>query len=271
MFYSGRAPNCSFAGTSLALRRTFVQSTAEQRILAKSRVLSRENGYMHIDTPQGTFWEPDNPKGSEVIAQLAEIEGKYSSLARPPARAGDVVLDCGANVGIFTREAILRGARLVVAIEPVPNNLECLRRNLQPYIASKRVIVVPKGVWDKEDFLIIQESDSSSAEDSFVRTKDTHPGAALPLTTIDKIVDELSLDRVDFIKMDIEGSEVKALRGAQHTLARFRPWLEVEASGNESAILNTARMAWPYQFGCLTCTANVVKKTVTTNLISLRP
>src|SRR5258708_11531984 len=58
LFYSGRAPDCSFLGTSLAVRRTFVQSAAEQRIVAKSRVLPRENSFMRIETPEGTFWEP---------------------------------------------------------------------------------------------------------------------------------------------------------------------------------------------------------------------
>jgi FkbM family methyltransferase len=45
-------------------------------------------------------------------------------------RAGDVVLDCGAGIGLFARQALKRGARTVIAIEPVPENLECLRRNL---------------------------------------------------------------------------------------------------------------------------------------------
>ena len=271
MFYSGPAPGCSFLRTTLALRRTLVQAAAEPSMTSKSHVLPPENGFMRVETPSGAFWEPYNPKGSEVIAQLAEIQGKYSSFARLPARPGDVVLDCGANVGTFTREALIRGARLVVAIEPVPKNLECLRRNLQPYIASKRVIVVPKGVWNKEDVLIIHESDSSSAEDSFVRTKESHDGPTLPLTTIDKIVSDLQLDRVDFIKMDIEGAEPNALRGAQHTLSRFRPRLEVEVSGNRSEILNIARSAWPYRLECLTCAADVQKKTIAPVLISLEP
>src|SRR5260370_17207178 len=58
-------------------------------------------------------------------------------------------------------------------------------------------------------------SDVCSSDLSFVRTEDTHAGSALPLTTIDKIVSELALDRVDFIKMDIEGAEPNALRGAR--------------------------------------------------------
>jgi hypothetical protein len=43
------------------------------------------------------------------------------------------------------------------------------------------------------------------------------------LTTIDKLVAELRLPRVDFIKMDIEGAEPKAIVGAKETIARFRP------------------------------------------------
>ena len=65
---------------------------------------------------------------------------------------GDVVLDCGANIGIFSKTALASGARLVVAVEPAPDTLECLRRNLGREIAERRVIVYPKGVWDHDDF-----------------------------------------------------------------------------------------------------------------------
>jgi hypothetical protein len=45
----------------------------------------------------------------------------------------------------------------------------------------------------------------------------------VPLTTVDKMVDELHLTRVDFIKMDIEGAEQRAFVGAANTIAKFRP------------------------------------------------
>ena len=60
-------------------------------------------------------------------------------------------------------------------------------------------------------------------------------GEMLPGTTlrsfraarVDEIVDELSLDKVDLIKMDIEGAEVRALLGGLETIARFRPNLAI--------------------------------------------
>jgi hypothetical protein len=60
---------------------------------------------------------------------------------------------CGAHIGVYIREALSLGAKLVVAVEPALENLECLRRNFATEIAAGRVIVYPKGVWDREEVL----------------------------------------------------------------------------------------------------------------------
>ena len=49
----------------------------------------------------------------------------------------------------------------------------------------------------------------------------------LPVTTVDALVKELALSSVDFVKMDIDGSEVEALRGAKRTIARHRPQMSI--------------------------------------------
>ena len=86
---------------------------------------------------------------------LAEQERRIYMAGSVNVNAGDTVLDCGANVGVFTRVALAAGAKQVVAIEPAPDNVACLRRNFASEIAAGRVIVYPKGVWDKDDVLVL--------------------------------------------------------------------------------------------------------------------
>jgi methyltransferase FkbM-like protein len=78
------------------------------------------------------------------------------------------------------------------------------------------------------------------------------------LTTIDELVAELNLTRVDFIKMDIEGAEKNALRGARQTLGRFRPRLAISAEhlpDDDTAIpalVRTLQPSYQARFGrCL--------------------
>jgi len=54
------------------------------------------------------------------------------------------------------------------------------------------------------------------------------PAGTIRLTTLDAFVSERDFARVDGIKLDIEGAELAALRGAATTIERFRPWLIIE-------------------------------------------
>ena len=56
------------------------------------------------------------------------------------------------------------------------------------------------------------------------------PEVEVETTTIDQLVDELRLPRVDVLKLDIEGAERDALKGARSTLERFRPRLLIDAN-----------------------------------------
>src|SRR6202011_6322938 len=78
------------------------------------------------------------------------------------------------------------------------------------------------------DVLVLQVSDTNFAANSVVlRTNGSRTDVQVPLAQIDKLVPELNLPRVDFIKMDIEGAEVKALTGAHDTIVRYRPRLAI--------------------------------------------
>jgi FkbM family methyltransferase len=150
------------------------------------------------------------------------------------------------------------GASKVVAIEPAPENIECLRRNFKDEIAAGRVIVYPKGVWDKDDILPLEVDPNNSAADSFlIRREGASEVRGVPLTTIDKLVAELKLERVDFIKMDIEGAETRAITGGRETIAKYHPRMSLSAyhaPDHPQKIPQMVRAVWSgYKVECGPC------------------
>jgi FkbM family methyltransferase len=226
----GRSPVCPLAEAVKADGNLRRQVEYKDQILNASKLIEQDpQGYELWDTPKGRYWIP---AGSRYVLpfNLAEQQRKIYGTGDFGPHADDITLDCGANVGVTVHEELASGAKTVVAIEPAPENLECLRRNYPNEIAAGRVIVVPKGVWDKEAFLTLRVDPKNSAADSFVLQRQ---GAVdlekVPLTTIDKLVAELKLARVDYIKLDIEGAEPRALTGAKETLAKFKPRISIAA------------------------------------------
>src|SRR5687768_10877169 len=254
----GRGAVCPLDKAVEAPQELRRQIEVKERILgASTKIESDEKGFELWETPKGRYWIP---RGSHFVLpfDLAEQERNIYVLGDVRAKAGDVVLDCGANVGVYTREALEAGARLVVAIEPAPENIEVLRRNYAAEINAGKVIVYPKGVWDKDDWLTLHIDPHNSAADSFmIEREGTHAIERVPLTTIDKMVQELKLDGVDFIKMDIEGAEVKALTGARETLAKFHPKIAVSAYHSPDhpvEIPKAVRAGWDgYRMECGPC------------------
>lgn len=228
LYAMGRASRCplqkSLHSFNIMARRAAIQRGLDR----EKRLVQEDPSGLHLwDTSMGRYWVParnDDTLTDNLSEQATKVYGDKEDGVQP----GDVVLDGGANVGVFTREALANGARLVVAIEPEPQNVECLRRNFADEIAKGRVIVVPKGVWDRDDVLPLHVDAGSSARDSFVgRFGPALQEVKVPLVTIDEIMAELKLDRADFIKLDIEGAEKNALRGGKNTIAKFHPRMAI--------------------------------------------
>src|SRR5262249_40376844 len=133
--------------------------------------------------------------------------------------------DCGANIGDFTRSALVDGAALVVSIEISPDNLECLRRNFHDELAAGRVVVVSDGVWDGDAKLKLHTSKvfGSGIDTVVLHDEGMNEGPEVNLTTIDKTVARLHLPRVDMIKLDVEGAEFRGLVGARETVRKYHP------------------------------------------------
>ncbi len=217
-----------------------------RRLDEEARLLRSDRGFALWEIGGERYWMP---AGSRMLpAMVADQRTAVYDSAGHGVRPGDVVLDCGANVGLFTMEAVRRGAALVVAIEPASDNVECLRRNAAHEIAAGKVVVCPKGVWNKDDVLPLNVEPNNTASYSVaLRPRGSHPGPQVQLTTIDELVRDLKLERVDYIKMNIEGAEREALAGGASTIRRFHPRLTVAMQhryDDPQAIPRLVRSIW---------------------------
>jgi len=199
-------------------------------------ISSDADGRILWNTPLGELWTPAEASAKYVAGIVAEqMVAAYSSSRRPDFR-GEVVLDCGANVGIFTRNAVSRGAKLVVAVEPSSENALCFRRNLAAAIQSGKVILVEKALAECESELWLDTSNHRNPGSWVVSSSVGEEGQRVAVTTVDKIVQELGLQRVDRLKIDVEGFELKALMGARATLKRFEPKFAVAVEHNNQEV-----------------------------------
>lgn len=152
-----------------------------------------------------------------VIFELA-VQQIYPVAIAP----GDVVIDVGAHIGCFTVMAARRGAR-VLSFEPVPANFARLRRNVVRN-GIEGVLLFPFALGERreERAMFLPDDCSHSARYSL------HPargGETLRISclTLDEVVAEHALERIDLLKLDCQGSEYEILYGAsESTLDRVQ-------------------------------------------------
>jgi FkbM family methyltransferase len=253
-----RSPFCSTWKASLDDRIKLRQLADSAEIVKASHLVRRDAGLALWSTPSGEFWIPDD--GSEQILAILLAQEKRNIYGSSDwgVHSGDVVLDIGAYIGTWTKDALARGAKLVVAIEPTPSSVECLKRNLAAEIAAHKVIVYPKGIWDYEGTLTLFSNSKSGVGNSFVEENEiTEKVDAIPVTTIDKLAAELGLAKVDFIKADVKGATERLLRGGSAVIQRNRPRIAVsteEVADDALAISRLARKIQPaYEMKCGPC------------------
>jgi FkbM family methyltransferase len=149
-----------------------------------------------------------------------------------------IVFDVGAHAGQFTKLfARLASAGQVYAIEPGSYARSILRAAVWTQRLSN-VAILPVAFGAANQLAVLHMPVKASGAAGFGLSHLGAPEARWPRvavetvaqTTIDELAETLALDRLDFIKADIEGGELRMLEGAQRSLERFRPRLLIELS-----------------------------------------
>jgi FkbM family methyltransferase len=140
-----------------------------------------------------------------------------------------VVIDVGANTGIYSLKAAkhLNGSGTVIAIEPFPDVLAALYKSVQAnQFTNIRLRNFCAGASTETGTLWMNSG--KPHEFSLLQ----HDTSAQPLSSLVVAIDDLfkweGLTRFDFLKIDAEGAENEVLRGAEQSIAKYRPIIQAE-------------------------------------------
>jgi FkbM family methyltransferase len=211
-----RCGTSAWAGAARVLLGTF-RGLFEPHRIARVTVGGGPQAAVDLRTPHGRrvfaygFCEP--------AARAME------SLLRP----GDVVIDGGANIGLFT---LLAAARVgdsgrVIACEPSPPTMDLLRANvhgnLLDWVELREVALA-----ETPGRLAMRVFEAGSGYSSFVPSSaEASSEVEVQVTTLDEIAGNLART-VSLVKLDVEGAELRALRGASRLLSENRPDFIIE-------------------------------------------
>jgi FkbM family methyltransferase len=179
----------------------------------------QENGF-HVYYRNGHFEYKfeDNTTFSSYENFADELKRSLNGyLAKRRLRPEDAVVDCGAFLGEFTlyAAAAVGSKGNVIAFEPDPLIFKKLTANIA-LNGFNNIKAVNKGVWNKEGLLKFV-GDSIKGY-SFMSASLDKDAIEVPVVSLDAELARLGTEKVDFIKMDVEGAEIEAVKGAENTL-----------------------------------------------------
>jgi FkbM family methyltransferase len=151
--------------------------------------------------------------------------------AGPVNRLGDYirpdtwVVDVGANIGFFTIgfARFLSGSGRVIAVEPEAQNFSALQRRIGLAHVGDRVIARHAAAADQSGVLRLQLNPNHPGDHRLAPD-----GIPIAAVTLDGLIRECHASSVSLVKIDVQGAELKVLKGAAELLARDRPVLFVE-------------------------------------------
>lgn len=138
---------------------------------------------------------------------------------------GDIVLDCGANIGLFSSIAVQKGCK-VYAFEPMPEAINYLKELKDTY--KDELEICPYALSDKigKANFLVQNNDLIGAS-LFENNNVVDKTYEVDVLTIDTFVEKNNITKVDYIKADIEGSERDMLKGAERTIKKYLPKISI--------------------------------------------
>ena len=204
-----------------------------QRALNLLRILGLTKKQVCVTTPEGLHFTIDLFTEQCILNPLYR-EHPYTPTPDFEVRKGYTVLDVGAHQGTFACQAAQRAGPngRIFAFEPVPSNQKLFRCNARQNGLST-IELWEGAVSDTNgscNFYLAPYSGNHSMESGSAGHM-----IRVPCICLDSWMNEKQPERVDLLKIDVEGAEDRVIRGAENLLKRFRPRIVAEVDNNQTA------------------------------------
>ncbi len=230
-----RAP-ASFPKHIDALRSTAFETAEVRDGLAYVKLSNGRSFY-------GNISKPNHQLAYEYVADLVpsilneetfllgiDIAQRYASDSIWPPKQlhppqGGTVVECGAYLGHKTirfADELVGPKGKVLAIEMMPDNVEILRRNIRENGLQDIIDVIEAGVWSKPDRLVVKGKGRQRNTLVDLAKLEEEQGFDDPVDSLDNILENWGQPIVDLLFVTVNGAEVEALPGINHSLSRIR-------------------------------------------------
>ena len=186
-----------------------------------------------MESHKGIYYPTESRDSCGVIKSLLSNriwERRIVELYKTVVNAGDIVLDCGAFIGLHTLELskLVNETGKVYSFEPIPPVADCLEKTLEEKNIDN-VVLVRNALYNKSNIKLEFVSDHSGLSSiSDYRRKAFKYKYKLNSICIDDFINIPKDKKISFMKIDVEGSEFKVLEGAIKTIKKYRPTIIFE-------------------------------------------
>jgi FkbM family methyltransferase len=153
-----------------------------------------------------------------ICESLCPTDWHYYEIRETQVKPGDIVLDCGAAEGLFSLKIMERAQS--IAIEPTPIFIESLKKT---FYENDRVQIVPYALSNREGQAYLSQGTLNSFITTTGQSSALKDLVTVKTTTIDTLVRDLGLSKVDYIKGDLESCELEVLQGGAQIIRDHKP------------------------------------------------
>jgi FkbM family methyltransferase len=167
-----------------------------------------------------------------VILKEGEWENSISKVIKARVNQDSVFVDVGANIGYYSlfAAAVMNGGGRVLAFVPIAHLCGQIKKSLEKnnFKNVELFQAALSNVDGKTELGIVDENIGASG---LKRSSESVPVKKIIEVTLSRLDSfEVLIDRIDLVKIDVEGNELEVLQGAKNTIEKFLPDLIIEYS-----------------------------------------